>query len=193
MNAIERLRAAGFRCEREPLRPEDRLDAVQSRLRQTGDYYPLGRHHHFRSDDRHAWVLPPSWLAFLEEGGLRVFREGEKRPVLTIHRPLSVVLQTQDLIEALSDHRYGKWPHHALDEYGLDRCLMFAAYGNGWMTGWAFDTRIQSNDGECCIRRVSDFSADDDEMQKEWPSNERLSGNVTRFEDWLRAWAEQQT
>lgn len=132
------------------------------------------------------WELPKTYRALLEHYGELGVRTRHPRPrvLLRLLAADAVVNYTTDLESALVDHRPYQWPSDDLGAYGLDRCIVFALT-EGWMEGWAFDTRVHA-DGEFAIRRIHDFSEDAGEMESAWPQESALGGERPRpFLDWL--------
>ncbi|MEM9073759.1 MAG: hypothetical protein AAGE52_35035 [Myxococcota bacterium] len=182
-NAMERLRALAAQprvtVTTKALDTRDLNPIVWSRLHAFGEMYQLGQVLHFRLADSLAlrWTLPPTYLAFLERwGSLKVVVEDAPGCSFEVLGPLSAAHATNDLWEALHDHREEGWPYEDPVRYGFAECVVFASVPRRYLTGWAFDTRV-GTEGESAIRRVVDFSGDDGaEISSLWP----LSGAGSR-------------
>ncbi len=159
---------------------------IWDRLTHSGELITRGDRRWFDpASDGASWQLPSSYVSFLKNvGGLTVLDAGAKK-LFSLDPPLSVAYQTDDMLDALSDHRHGLWPFEAFSDYGLDRCLFFSSI-DPWMTGWAFDTRVVDSNGEFAIRQIIDWSADEGAaMETMWPRTP--TDGVTPFGSWLES------
>lgn len=167
--------------------PYDFDPVVWTRLQAFGQLTSRAQAYHFQAfDPRRRWALSPSYIAFLSTWGpVEVLTQCDALS-FSILPPLAAALQSDDLWDALHDHRDEGWPYEEPIAHGFGECLVFAARGRGHLNGWAFDTRERDEEGEHRVVAVSDFSGDDGKaMDALWPATGPTSGpNFT-------AWFEQ--
>jgi hypothetical protein len=160
-------------------------DAERSRLEAAGYLRRVGPRVEL-SNYGPRWTLPESYDAFVE---LNISLEVRYRGSVLwkVLSPSGAAWMTQDLSEALNDHREDEWGSECEADYGIDRCVVFAT-GPGWMNGWAFDTRVREH-GECAIRPIIDFSADEGAAMSEvWLADDMITNDdALSFFAWLDA------